>query len=520
MANIVLINPRFEASYWGFEYAMPLIGKKSNLPTACLPLLAALTPAEHTITLMDENVGELDFDQIARADIVGLTGMSVQRIRMREILEELKARDVFTIVGGPWVTVREDYFGELADVIFVGEAEDTWPMFLSEWAGGKHQIRYEQTQKTDMTKVPCPRYDLLDAKQYVFGSLQISRGCPFQCEFCDIIVTFGRRPRLKTSQQVLTELDGMKRAGMEIAFIVDDNLIGNKQAIKPVLREVVAWQKRNGYPFTFFSEASIDLADDTELMDLFVEANIQAVFIGVETPNEESLRETKKFQNLRSGGTIVEKVHRIQKAGMEVWTGMIVGFDNDDTAIFEAQLKFVRQSRVIHAMCGMLSAIPKTPLYDRLAKEQRLDLDDQPEFGTNVIPKRMTREELRDGYRTVMSELNDVKSFFDRTDSLYHDKEFCFNKAQRAYWKIHPVKWAVEQSKVTARCAVLYLRLMKQVDDPLLKAEYRKRLKGIWKARREPAALFIYLLKCAIHFHYQQINISLDRTDRPLVNTF
>jgi radical SAM superfamily enzyme YgiQ (UPF0313 family) len=520
VADIVLINPRFEASYWGFEYAMPLMGKKSNLPTACLPLLAALTPAEHTVTLLDENVAELDFDRIAKADIVGLTGMSVQRIRMREILEELKARNTFTIVGGPWVTVREDYFGELADVIFIGEAEDTWPKFLQEWAERKHQVRYEQLQKTDMTKVPCPRYDLLDAKQYVFGSLQISRGCPFQCEFCDIIVTFGRRPRLKTAAQVLVELEGMLRAGMEIAFIVDDNLIGNKQAIKPVLREVVAWQQRNGYPFTFFSEASIDLADDDELMDLFVAANIQAVFIGVETPNEESLRETKKFQNLRSGGTIVEKVHRIQQAGMEVWTGMIVGFDNDDVSIFEAQLRFVRQSRVVHAMCGMLSAIPKTPLYDRLAKEQRLDLDDQPEFGTNVIPKQMSRDELRDGYRLVMNELNDVKSFFDRADSLYHDKGFCFNKAQRAYWKTHPLKWAVEQVKVSVRCLVLYRRLMKRVDDPLLKAEYRKRLQSIWKKRREPAALFIYLLKCAIHFHYQQINRQLERTDRPLVNTF
>ena len=389
LADIVLINPRFEASYWGFEYAMPLVGKKANLPTACLPLLDALTPDEHNITLLDENVAELDFDRIASADIVGLTGMSVQRFRMLQILEELNARGLFTVVGGPWVTVREDYFGDLAKVIFVGEAEETWPQFLTDWAAGNHQARYEQSQKTDMTKVPCPRYDLVDTRNYVFGSLQISRGCPFQCEFCDIIVTFGRRPRLKTSQQVLRELEGMKRAGMEIAFIVDDNLIGTKQAIKPVLQEVVKWQQRHGYPFTFFSEASIDLADDAELLELFVAANIQAVFVGVETPNEESLRETKKFQNLRSGGTIIEKIHRIQQTGIEVWTGMIVGFDHDTTAIFNAQIEFVRQARIVHAMCGMLSAIPKTPLYDRLASEQRLDFDDEPEFGTKVIPKQM-----------------------------------------------------------------------------------------------------------------------------------
>ncbi len=520
MADIVLINPRFEASYWGFEYAMPLLGKKANLPTACLPLLAALTPAGHRLTILDENVAELDFARIARADIVGLTGMSVQRFRMQEILEKLKPANVLTVVGGPWVTVREDYFGDLAQVIFIGEAEDTWPRFLADCAEGKHQARYEQTQKTDMSQVPCPRYDLLDARKYVFGSLQISRGCPFQCEFCDIIVTFGRRPRLKTTPQVLLELEGMQRAGMEIAFIVDDNLIGNKQAIKPILREVVAWQQRRGYPFTFFAEASIDLADDAELMELFVAANIQAVFVGVETPNEESLRETKKFQNLRGGGTIVEKIHRIQRTGMEVWTGMIVGFDNDTPAIFEAQIEFVRQARIVHAMCGMLSAIPKTPLYDRLALEQRLDFDDEPEFGTNVIPKQMSRAELRDGYRQVMQELNDPVSFFDRADSLYLKPEFKFNKAQLAYWRKHPLRWAAWQLKTLARCFVLYRRLMKQIDDPSLRAEYRLRLRQVWRQRREPAALFVYVLKCAIHYHYQQINSQLNRTDRPMVNTF
>ncbi|MCC6508671.1 MAG: B12-binding domain-containing radical SAM protein, partial [Pirellulaceae bacterium] len=334
MADIVLINPRFEASYWGMEYALPIFGKKANFPVACLPLLAALTPDEHQVTLIDENVTPLDFERLARADLVGLTGMSVQRFRMREILEELKARQVFTVVGGPWVTVREDYFGELADVIFVGEAEETWPAFLQDYAQGKHVRRYEQLGKSDMTAVPTPRYASLKMDQYVFGSVQISRGCPFQCEFCDIIVTFGRKPRLKTSDQVIADLVELRRQKIDIAFIVDDNLIGNKQAIKPVLAEVARWQAQHGYPFIFFAEASLDLADDAELMQLLVDANIQAVFVGVETPNLESLRETKKHQNLRSGGSIIEKVQRIQSSGMEVWTGMIVGFDNDDTSIF------------------------------------------------------------------------------------------------------------------------------------------------------------------------------------------
>lgn len=520
MANIVFINPKFEASYWGFEYAMPLLGKKANLPVACLPLLAALTPTEHDVTLLDENVTELDFDTIAKADIVGVTGMSVQRFRMMEIIRELKKRGTFVVVGGPWITVQEDYFDDLVDVTFVGEAETTWPAFLNDWKNREHQRRYEQSEKSDMSKVPPPRYDLLDCKEYVFGSLQISRGCPFQCEFCDIIVTFGRRPRLKTSPQVIEELEIMKRAGMEIVFIVDDNLIGNKRAIKPVLKDVIDWQVKHRFPLTFFAEASIDLADDPELIQMMIDANIQAVFIGVETPNEESLKETKKFQNLRSGGTIVEKIHRIQQAGIEVWTGMIVGFDNDDSTIFDAQLEFVKQARIAHSMCGMLSAIPKTPLHARLDSEGRLDKTDVPQFGTNVIPKNMSPAELRDGYRHVMSNINDPVQFFDRADSLYLDNDFQFNRAQQAYWKKHKLRGLAAQGKTMIQCAVLYRRLMNSVESPELRSEYKRRLRQIWKVRKQPAALFIYLLKCSIHFHYLKIASNNEDGTARLVNTF
>src|SRR5271167_1952018 len=292
MADIVLINPRFEISYWGLEHAMPFLGVKAILPVANLPLLAALTPPEHNVTLVDENIEPIDFARCARADIVGLTGMNVQRPRMKEIIRELKRRGVFTVVGGPWVTVREDDIAGLADVIFIGEAEETWPRFLGEWREGRHGTRYEQVERTDMATVPVPRLDLLRMKDYAFASVQFSRGCPFECEFCDIIVTFGRRPRIKTSAQVLAELDALVAAGKRTAFIVDDNLIGNKKAIKQVLRDVVAWQAKRGYPLMFSTEASIDLAEDAELMELMVEANINKVFIGIETPNEAALRET------------------------------------------------------------------------------------------------------------------------------------------------------------------------------------------------------------------------------------
>jgi len=317
MLDVVLINPRFEISYWGLEHALPLLGKKATLPVACLPLLAALTPAEHQVTIIDENVEKIDFDRLERADIVGITGMSVQRARMLEILQELRKRGVFAVVGGPWVSVSEEYFGSLAEVIFVGEAEETWPQFLLDFQSGNWQKRYEQTNKTDMLKVPAPRYDLIKTKHYLFGSVQFSRGCPFQCEFCDIIVTFGRRPRIKSATQVLVELEQLLARDLRIAFIVDDNLIGNKVQIKKVLEEVAQWQRARGFPLTFFTEASLDLADDEELMQLMVDCNIQTVFIGIESPNEASLRETKKIQTYAITGPSSKKSIAFK---MQEWT--------------------------------------------------------------------------------------------------------------------------------------------------------------------------------------------------------
>jgi radical SAM superfamily enzyme YgiQ (UPF0313 family) len=489
-------------SYWGLEHAHPLLGKKCNLPTACLPLLAALTPDDHCVTIVDENVEPVDYDRLALADIVGLTGMVVQRHRMREILRELKARGVFTIVGGPWVSVQEDYFDALADVIFIGEAETTWPQFLEEWAEGRHRHRYEQLEPTDMTRVPVPRFDLLKVKDYLFGSIQFTRGCPFQCEFCDIIVIFGRKPRLKTSEQVIAELEAMRKQHMTIAFIVDDNLIGNKVAVKKLLRDIAAWQAAEGYPFTFFTEASLNLSEDDALMELMVAANIVVVFIGIESPNEESLRETKKYQNVRKGPTIVDRVRKVQDSGLEVWSGMIVGFDHDDARIFKAQREFMRQTDIMHAMVGMLSAIPKTPLYARLKSEGRLDLEDEQPFGTNVIPLGMTRDELREGYIGLMRDLYDADFYFERLENLYLTRGFDFARTRNAYWRQHPWKKKKSQSADAVRAIGLFLRLMRNVPDPELRQIYRRRMATMLRRRPDPNVLFICVLKCAMHYHH------------------
>jgi radical SAM superfamily enzyme YgiQ (UPF0313 family) len=247
------------------------------------------------------------------------------------------------------------------DVIFVGEAEETWPRFLRDWARGSPAPRYEQAEKTELSQVPSPRLDLLKTRHYAFGSVQFSRGCPFRCEFCDIIVVFGRKPRLKTPAQVIAELENLRAHHMSMVFIVDDNLIGNKKAIKDLLQHVVAWQRANGFPISFVTEASLDLAEDDQLMRLMVDAGIEAVFIGIESTNANSLRETKKLQNVRGSDSMVDKVHRIQNAGMEVWAGMILGFDNDDKTAFDAQSSFLASARINTAMIGMLAAPAEDP---------------------------------------------------------------------------------------------------------------------------------------------------------------
>lgn len=521
MADIVIINPKFEPSYWGMEYMIEYLGKSANLPVACLPLLAALTPAEHTVTLVDENVEPIDYDRCARADIVAMTGMSVQRFRMKEILTELKARGCYTVLGGPWITVQEDYFDDdPADAIFIGEAEDTWPQFLREWKQGLQQYRYEQVEKSDMTKLPTPRFDLLKMNRYAFGSLQFSRGCPFQCEFCDIIVTFGRRPRIKTSAQVIAELEAVWKSGQRIVFIVDDNLIGNKKAIKEVLKDVVAWQRKHGYPLSLFTEASIDLADDAELMDLMTEANFVATFIGIESPSEDALRETKKFQNVRTGGTLLEKVHRIQDAGMEVWCGMIMGFDSDDVGIVDRQIEFIRESRISFSMTGMLSAIPKTPLHKRLAEEGRLDYADRPEFGTNIVPLRMSREELLDGYLRALKELYDPKEYFDRTDAVFLRPEFEVGVTKKRRWWKLSARWVFFEARSSVEALGLFARLMMNVKEPELKREYRFRFKRFLKVHRRPGLVFFYVFHMAMHYHTWKMAERMSSKSQQLVNSF
>ena len=310
---------------------------------------------------------------------------------------------------------------------FVGEAETTWPRFLADFANGDPvEKRYEQATPTDMSKAPRPRFDLLQVDRYASGALQYSRGCPFQCEFCDIIVIYGRKPRVKDPAQLVAELDDMRRAGFHSAFIVDDNFIGNKKKAKALLELLVVWMEQHNYPLHLTTEASIDLADDAELLSLMYRANFRSVFIGIETPRLESLKETKKFQNLR-GDSLSVKLTRIQAAGLDVNAGFIVGFDSDDKAIFEDQFQFIQQSGITLAMVGMLQAIPRTPLYERLQREGRL-VEEDP--NCNFVPKQMSREELRAGYWDLVKRLYTPEAYLERFFRARQSTEYLERRAE------------------------------------------------------------------------------------------
>lgn len=499
--SICLINPKFEPSYWGFDYALPLYpgNKRCTMITGALPALAGLVPTGHEVVLLDENVEPIDFEALRRFDIVGVTGMNVQKRRMREILARLRELGVFVAVGGAYASVDERYFDGLCDVLFVGEADTTWPAFLDAFSQSKPwQPLYQQAEPTDMTRLPRPRYDLLKSDRYAAGALQFSRGCPFQCEFCDIIVTFGRKPRMKNPKQVIAELEDMRTAGFFSVFIVDDNFIGNKKAATELLEFLVDWQKSNGYPIRLSTEASIDLADEPQILDLMYEANFRHVFVGIETPRTASLLETKKFQNVR-GDPLSAKLARVQNAGIDVHGGFIVGFDSDDETIFEDQFRFIQDNGILLAMVGMLQAVPKTPLYDRVKKLGRLVPDDDD--GT-IVPARMTRESFVRGYWDLVRRLYTPEAFLDRYFHVFRYPEYHHRRAHISRLA-NEGRFAPSLLYALALVWALFRALLK---DGSLGTVGRTYLRYFWRVnlmyRCDVIGLAQFANRCVTHWHF------------------
>jgi radical SAM superfamily enzyme YgiQ (UPF0313 family) len=497
------------------DYVLPMLpgNKRSWMVTGALPALAALAPPHCDVTLLDENVEAINFEALQHFDIVGVTGMIVQRRRMHEILERLQGSAVTVVAGGPYVSVSEAEFVNLCDVRFVGEAEDTWPAFLTAFALGESvPRRYQQTERSDMQKVPAPRYDLLKAHRYMGASLQFSRGCPFQCEFCDIITIFGRRPRTKAPQQMLAEFEAIRRAGFRNCFLVDDNFIGNKRKAVELLRETIAWQERNGYPLTFSTEASINLADEPELLELMGAANFRHVFVGIESPRAASLTETKKLQNVR-GDSLLSKLQRIRNAGLVINGGFIVGFDSDDDAIFDEQFDFIQRAGIAHAAVAILSPIPTTPLYARLEAEKRLDFS-HPHV--KFHPKGMSREALKSGYDTLMYRLYEPDAYFGRLlDGYAGSPAF---REKRAAWerRIGNKRGIVTRFKGLLGAAFIALRLLRALMKANELSTIGRSYVRQWRRNRAlpgkiaiPFGVFVML--CAEHWHFFRIAAGADK---------
>jgi radical SAM superfamily enzyme YgiQ (UPF0313 family) len=418
--KICLVAPKNPESFWTFDRILKSLGKQCVFPNLSLPTVAGLTPPGHEIVLFDENVEEIDFD--VDADVVGVTGYVVHKKRIHEIIERFRRRGRFVVAGGPYATLCPEELRGKVDALFVGEAEYTWPQFLRDHAAGCVKAEYEQTEKPSMLDSPLPRFDLLKVDRYRSMTIQFARGCPFNCEFCDIIVMYGRRPRTKSVPQVLAEVEAIHALGVPNIFVVDDNFIGNKREAKELLKALIDWQRVRGYPVEFMTEVSLNVAQDDELLHLMKDARFTTIFIGIESPRKTSLQETGKTQNMRED--LLASVHRIQAAGIEVMAGMIVGFDNDDPSIFEEQLRFIQEARIPISMTGMLNAIPKTPLYKRLRDAGRLiaeSVGDQFVF-TNIVPKGMSRLQLYEGYRQLLDRLYDYGNYRRRAMALILNK--------------------------------------------------------------------------------------------------
>lgn len=369
--NVLMVWPRFPPSFWGVEGVLEIIPEKAATPPLGLITVAALCPATWNIRLLDRAFEELGDADLEWADLVMVSAMHAQRYDALAVLSRARSHGCRTFVGGPWASTEPDLLLLEADHVLVGEAEEVFADIATALEQGTARSLYRVSEKPDMTGSPVPRFDLLRREKYMSMPVQFSRGCPFQCEFCDIITIYGRRPRTKTSAQVIAELDTLRRLGWRNeVFIVDDNFIGNYRQALALAKDLASWQQRYNHPFSFYTEASIDLADRPDLLAAMVEANFMYVFIGIETPSADALRESHKFQNLRRDN--LQQVRVIQEAGLWVLGGFIVGFDSDDETIFDRQLEFIERTGIAWAMAGLLQAPPTTALYDRMKREGRL----------------------------------------------------------------------------------------------------------------------------------------------------
>ena len=413
--KILMVYPQYPDTFWSFKHALRIVSKKAAHPPLGLLTVAAMLPKEWEKKLVDMNVTILTDEDLKWADYVFISAMVVQADSAKEVINRCNNLGTKIVAGGPLFTTGYDEFEEV-DYFVLGEAEVTLPLFLADLAQGRVQHMYASNERPDITQTPIPMWSLINIKKYSTMNVQYSRGCPFNCEFCDIIVLNGHEPRTKTKAQLLAELDALYNQGWRnTVFIVDDNFIGNKKKLKAeILPALIKWMKERKYPFPLLAEASINLADDEELMHLMVEAGFNTVFIGIETPNEESLAECNKLLNINRD--LAASVKKLQNYGLAVQGGFIVGFDSDPLSIFKSQINFIQKSGIVTAMVGLLNAPRGTRLYQRLKQENRLlkgSSGNNTDCSLNFIPK-MDSETLINGYKSILNTIYSPKHYYER----------------------------------------------------------------------------------------------------------
>jgi radical SAM superfamily enzyme YgiQ (UPF0313 family) len=436
MMNILLVYPLHPTTFWSFKHALRFVSKKASYPPLGLLTVASMLPAEWNVRLVDMNVEQLYDTELQWADCVFISAMSIQTASVREIILRCKTQKKTIVGGGPLFTSDPASFDDV-DYLVLDEAEVTLPLFLDDFQKSKARRIYRADHWAEIGASPVPRWNLITKKHYASMNLQYSRGCPYDCEFCNITVLYGRKPRTKSSAQVIAELESLYQFGWRGGvFFVDDNFIGNKVRLKKeILPAIIRWMEEHKHPFKLSTEASVNLADDDELLSMMVRAGFDAVFVGIETPNEESLLECKKNHNRNRD--LAASVRKLQTSGLIVQGGFILGFDSDPESIFTRMIEFIQETRIVTAMVGLLNAPLGTRLYNRLKEEGRIlrsMTGDNTDFSMNFIPA-MAEKVLADGYQKVLKRLYTPKHYYRRVKNFLkeyqpplHPREFSMRK--------------------------------------------------------------------------------------------
>lgn len=419
-----MVYPMYPNTFWSFKHALKFVSKKASFPPLGLLTVSSLLPKEWNKKLIDMNTNTLDDKDIIWADFVFISAMSIQSQSANEVIDRCKKLNAKIVAGGPLFTSSSEYYQNI-DHLVLNEAELTLPLFLEDLKEGKAKHKYTSDDWANITTTPLPQWNLISTKNYTSMNIQYSRGCPFDCDFCDITVLYGRKPRTKTKEQVLAELDELYNTGWRgPVFFVDDNFIGNKAKLKTeILPAIIEWNKKRKTPFYFNTEVSINLADDDLLLNLMVKADFEAVFIGIESPNEDSLIECNKNQNRNRD--LISSIKKIQDVGLEVQGGFIVGFDNDPPSIFDKLTNFIQESGIVTAMVGLLNAPKGTKLQKRLLSEGRMLNDftgNNTDFSINFTP-HMDSEELINGYKNILNAIYSPKFYYARVMRFLKDFE-------------------------------------------------------------------------------------------------